>query len=230
MGKKMSKKILSAMILTLMLFFSQDLTASAKETVGNGIILSTDIINLNENSAQILVAAMQEGADASKLACISSNPYVATVTPVISVNNVANFQINYIGSGLAVVAIYHIDNPSIVAYTTVNASPVTMNIPNKLGTNKSNYCSVINYEFVPYDFNKYMNFGDYEYTLKLNYRCDSYKDDAYAKWGCFGYFYDASGNVLSKVHLYCSSLSEGRIYKSEFNVPVNAVRFSVEGF
>ena len=66
--------------------------------------------------------------------------------------------------------------------------------------------------------------------MKLSYKCDSYKDDGYSTWGCYGYFYDAAGNVISKVHLYCSSLSVGRVYTSEFNVPVNAVRFSVDGF
>ena len=42
--------------------------------------------------------------------------------------------------------------------------------------------------------------------------------------------FDAAGNVISKTHLFCNSLSKNRIYKTELNVPVNAVRFSIEGF
>ena len=225
----MNKKVISTMLIVFMLAFSLNITVSAKESVGNGVILSTDILTVTEGSSAILVAAMQEGFDASKLACVSANPNVATITPVVSVSNIANFQINYMGNGSTVIAVYHIDNPAIVAYTTVNATSIIMNIPKKLGNNKDNYCTLAGYEFVPYKFNKYADFNDYKYTLDLNYRCDSYKDDAYVKWGCYGYFYDAAGNVLSKVHLYCSSLSEGRVYKSEFNVPVNAVSFSVEG-
>ena len=225
----MNKKIISIMLIVFMLAFSLNITVSAKETIGNGVILSTDMLTVTEGASAILVAAMQEGFDASKLACISANPNVATITPVISVSNIANFQINYVGNGSTVIAVYHIDNPAIVAYATVNTTSIIMNIPKKLGNNKHNYCTLAGYEFVPYKFNQYANFNDYKYTLNLKYRCDSYNDDAYAKWGCYGYFYDAAGNILSKVHLYCSSLSEGWVYKSEFNVPVNAVSFSIEG-
>ena len=136
----------------------------------------------------------------------------------------------YAGNGSTVVAIYHMDNPAVVAYANIQTSSIIMQVPAKLGTNKQNYCTLTSYEFKPYEFNKYANFNDYKYTMKLSYKCDSYKDDGYSKWGCYGYFYDAAGNVISKVHLYCSSLSVGRVYTSEFNVPVNAVRFSVEGF
>ena len=124
---------------------------------------------------------------------------------------------------------YNIDNPAVVAYVTINATPVIMDIPSKLGTNRDNYCSLVSYEFVPYDF-PYADFQDYKCTLNIKYQCISYKDDDYNRWGCYGYFYDAAGNVLSKVHLYANSLSKGRIYHSEFNVPVNAVRFSIESF
>ena len=93
---------------------------------------------------------------------------------------------------------------------------------------QSVYYRVTPSKFVALDVD-YSNFNDYKYTLKLSYRCDSYKDDTYAKWGCYGYFYDAFGNVLSKVHLYCGSLAKGRVYQSEFHVPVNAVRFGIEG-
>ncbi len=228
MNRRMKK--ITAAILALALTFAFTITASAKESIGNGLILSNDIVTLTEASSTVLVATMQEGFDASRLACVSANPEIVTVTPVIAVNNIAHFQLDYVGSGSTVVAIYHMDNPAVVAYATVNATALIMELPAKLGRNKDNYCTVTGYEFVPYEFHKYANFNDYKYTLNLSYRCDSYKDDAYAKWGCYGYFYDAAGNVLSKVHLYCGSLAEGRVYQSEFHVPVNAVRFLVEGF
>ena len=228
MNRRM-KKIISAM-LVFALTLSLTITASAKESIGNGLILSDDAITLTEGTSAVLVAAMQEGFDASRLACVSENPEVATITPVISMNHVANFQIDYVGNGSTVVAIYHMDNPAVVAYTTINATSIIMEIPSKLGTNKDNYCTLVGYEFVPYEFHKYANFNDYKYTLNLSYRCDSYEDDGYLRWGCYGYFYDAAGNVLSKVHLYASSMAKGRVYHSEFNVPVNAVRFSIEGF
>lgn len=223
------KKLISA-ILVLTLTFSFTITAAAKEAIGNGLLLSADTLTLTEGASAVLTAAMQEGFDASRLACVSADTSVATVTPTTSMNHIANFQIDYVGNGSTVIAVYHMDNPAVVAYTTVNATPIIMDIPAKLGTNRDNYCTLAGYEFVPYEFHQYADFNDYKYTLKLSYRCDSYKDDGFAKWGCYGYFYDAAGNVLSKVHLYCGALSEGRIYYSEFNVPVNAVRFSIEGF
>ncbi len=102
-------------------------------------------------------------------------------------------------------------------------------VPARLGTNHDNYCTLVSYEFAPYDFT-YADFNDYQATLNIQYQCVSYKDDDYSKWGCYGCFYDADGNLLSKVHLYCSTLVKGRIYHSEFNVPVGAVRFVIEGF
>lgn len=228
MNGKMKKMILAILVFALTVSFT--ITASAKESIGNGLILSNDVLTLTKNSSAVLVASMQEGFDASRLACVSADQTVATVTPIISVGHVAHFQVDYIGNGSTVVAIYHLDNPAVVAYTTVNATEIIMDIPAKLGTNRDNYCTLTGYEFVPYEFHKYANFNDYKYTLKLNYRCDSYEDDSYAKWGCYGYFYDAAGNVLSKVHLYCGALAKGRIYHSEFHIPVNAVRFSIEGF
>lgn len=228
MNHKMKKMI--ATVLAFALIFSFTITASAQENVGNGLILSAGTLTLTEGSSTVLVASMQEGFDASRLACVSANPGVATVTPVASMSNIANFQVNYVGNGSTVIAVYHMDNPAVVSYVTVNASPIVMEIPTKLGTNRDNYCTLTGYEFVPYEFHKYADYSDYKNTLNISYRCDSYKDDGFAKWGCYGYFYDAAGNVLSKVHLYCGSLAEGRVYHSEFNVPVNAVRFSIEGF
>lgn len=203
--------------------------ASAKESIGNGVILSEDAIVLPENGTATFTAALGEGFDASRLTCIVADPNVATVTPVASTGNVAAFQVNYVGLGTTTAAIVHMDNPAVVAYTTINASSVIMNIPAKLGTNKKNYCELVSYEFVPYDFT-YADFNDYKSTLKLQYKCTSYGDEDFRKWGCYGYFRDAARNVLGKVHLYASALSEGRIYKSEFNVPVNAVSFTIEGF
>ena len=227
MNRRM-KKMMAAIFAVAFIFVS-NMNVLAGESIGNGLILSNDIVTLTEGSNNILVATMEEGFDASRLACVSANPEVATITPVIAVNNIAHFQLDYIGTGSTVIAIYHMDNPAVVAYTSVNATALIMDIPEKLGRNKDNYCTVTGYEFAPYEFHKYANFNDYKYTLKLSYRCDSYKDDTYAKWGCYGYFYDAFGNVLSKVHLYCGSLAKGRVYQSEFHVPVNAVRFGIEG-
>ena len=221
------------LILTLAIIlpaaYTIPLPVYAKESVGNGLILSTDTLTITEGGSASFTAALGEGFDASKLVCVVADPSVVSVTPIAFAANVAAFQIQYGTGGSTVAAVYHIDNPSVVAYLTINATAVIMDIPAKLGTNRSNYCSLVSYEFVPYDFT-YANFNDYKYILKIQYQCDSYQDDDYTKWGCYGYFYDAAGNILSKVHLYCSSLSKGRIYSSEFNVPVNAVRFSIEGF
>lgn len=221
--------ILSAALTTTLLSAAPSAEVFAKESVGNGIILSEDTVVLSENGTATFTAALGEGFDASRLTCVVADPNVATVTPIAFAANVAAFQVNYVGLGTTVAAVVHMDNPAVVAYTTINASSVIMNIPAKLGADKKNYCELVSYEFVPYDFT-YENFNDYKSTLKLQYKCVSYKDEDYRKWGCYGYFYDAAGNVLSKVRLYCSALSEGRVYKSEFNVPVNAVRFTVEGF
>lgn len=232
MKKKLRKFIcaaLSAALMTSVISTIPSAEASAKESIGNGIILSDDTITLSENGTSTFTAALGEGFDASRLTCIVADPNVATVTPVAYTGNVAGFQVSYVGLGSTVAAIVHMDNPAVIAYTTINASSVIMNIPSKLGTNKKNYCELVSYEFVPYDFT-YENFNDYKSTLKLQYKCAKYGDEDFRKWGCYGYFYDAAGNVLSKVRLYASALSEGRIYKSEFHVPVNAVSFTIEGF
>lgn len=227
--KKFICAILSAALIISALSVVPSAEACAKESVGNGIILSEDAVVLSENGTATFTAALGEGFDASRLTCIVADPNVATVTPIAYAGNVAAFQVDYVGLGTTTAAVVHMDNPAVVAYTAINASSVIMNIPSKLGTNKKNYCKLVSYEFVPYDFT-YENFNDYKSTLKLQYQCTSYKDEDFRKWGCYGYFRDAAGNVLGKVHLYASALSEGRIYKSEFNVPVNAVNFTVEGF
>ncbi len=204
-------------------------SVSAKESIGNGIILSTDSITLTDGASATFTAVLGDGADASRLACVVADPNVAAITPVAYAANAAAYQITYGNGGSTVAAVYSLDDPAVVAYVAINATPLVMEFPSRLGTNRDNYCTMVSYEFVPYDF-KYADFNDYKYTLNLQYQCTSYKYDDYNRWGCFGYFYDAAGNVLSKVHLYCSALSKGRVYHSEFNVPVNAVRFSVEGF
>lgn len=241
--KKYFKRLASVIISMAVLLgaaLSFNITASANPSIGNGLILSDDVINLAEGASATLVAALGEGFDASRLACVSSNPNVAAVTPTASMANIANFQIDYVGDGSAVIAIVHMDNPAVVAYAAVNASPLIMEIPAKLGTNCDNYCVLTGYEFTPYDFNKYRDFGVYKKTLKLTYQVAAVGDSDYTAWGCYGYFYDAMGNMLSKVHLYCGApptsgqslggLGVGQIYTSEFNVPVNAARFSIEGF
>ncbi len=226
---KRKKLLCSLLTFVIALSAAPALSASAKESVGNGLILSTDSITIVDGAAATFTAVLGEGFDASRLACVVADPSVATITPIAYAANAAAYQVTYGNGGSTVAAVYNLDNPNVVAYVTVNASPLIMDIPSRLGTNHDNYCALVSYEFVPYDFT-YADFNDYKSSLKLQYQCTSYKDDAYAKWGCYGYFYDAAGNVLSKVHLYCSSLANGSIYHSEFNVPVNAVRFAIEGF
>jgi hypothetical protein len=204
-------------------------TANAAESKQNNITLSTDAITVTEGGVETFTAALPIGFDASRLACVSSDTAVATVTPVAVLSNVAGYAVSYMNTGSAVVAVYNIDNPAMVAYITVTASKIIMDIPAKFGTNKDNYCSLVSYEFVPYSYT-YENFNDYKYTLNIKYKCSSYKDTGFNKWGCYGYFYDADGNVIKKVHLYASSLAKDRVYSSEFDVPVNAVKFRVEGF
>lgn len=227
--KKFICAALSAALITSVISVVPSAEASAKESIGNGVILSTDTITLSENDTATFTAALGEGFDASRLTCIVADPNVATVTPVAYTGNIAGFAVSYAGLGSTVAAVVHMDNPAVVGYVTINASSVIMNIPSRLGVDKKNYCELVSYEFVPYDFT-YENFNDYKSTLKLQYKCVRYGDEDFRKWGCYGYFYDANGNILSKVRLYASALAEGRIYKSEFNVPVNAVSFRLEGF
>ena len=203
--------------------------AMAKESIGNGVILSTDNITITEGAKTTFTAVMAEGFDASRLTCVVADANVVTVTPIAYAANATAFQIDYKNAGTTVVAVYNMDNPAIVAYLTINASALIVDAPAKLGTNRKNYCKLVGYSFEPYDFT-YTNFNDFKYIMTVNYQCVAYDDKDYNKWGCYGYFYDAAGNVISKTHLFCNSLSKNRIYKTELNVPVNAVRFSIEGF
>jgi hypothetical protein len=202
---------------------------NAAESRQNSIILSNSTVTVTQTVIGTFTAALPVGFDASNLTCVVADSNVATASPIAYVGNVAAFAITYANGGSTVAAVVDMSNPALVAYLTVNASGITMEIPSKLGTNHDNYCTFVSYEFVPYDFT-YTDYNDYHYTLNIKYKCSSYEDGGYTKWGCYGYFYDAAGNVITKVHLYASSLSKGRVYHSEFNVPVNAVRFSIEGF
>ena len=225
MNHKMKKMI--ATVLAFVLVFSFTITASAQENVGNGLILSAGTLTLTEGSSTVLVASMQEGFDASRLACVSANPGVATVTPVASMSNIANFQVNYVGNGSTVIAVYHMDNPAVVSYVTVNASPIVMEIPTKLGTNRDNYCTITGYEFVPYEFHKYADYSDYKNTLNISYRCDSYKDDGFAKWGCYGYFYDAAGNVVDVRDSYHFMYKKRKTDTNSITKPYDAVSWKL---
>jgi hypothetical protein len=203
--------------------------AFAADTVVSNITLSTNSLTVTDSGAQTFTAALPIGYDGTRLVCVVADSNIATVTPIAYASNVAAFSVNLVNGGSTVVAVYNVDNPAMVSYLTVNATNLIMDIPSKLGTNKKNYCVLSSYEIVPYDFT-YENFNDYKYTLNIKYTCTSYKDTDYNKWGCYGYFYDASGNIIKKVHLYASTFTKGRTYHSEFNVPVNAVKFSIEGF
>lgn len=231
---KTTLKIILCSLLTCALTLSTAyavpaLTASAQESIGNGLILSTDNILVTEDTSTTFTASLGEGLDASRLAVVVADPNIVTITPMAYAANVAAYQVICMNSGSTIAAVYNLDNPAVVAYLSINATPLVMEIPAKLGTSHDNYCILASYEFVPYD-SKYGDFNDYTSTLNLQYQCTSYEDEGYSKWGCYGYFYDAAGNILSKVHLYCSTLVKGRLYHSEFNVPVNAVRFTIEGF
>ena len=106
--------------------------SSAKESVGNGLILSTDAVTVTTDSAATFTAALGQGFDASRLACIVADPRVASITPVAYASNVAAFQVNYGNGGSTIAAIYSLDNPAVVAYLAVNATPLIMDIPAKL--------------------------------------------------------------------------------------------------
>jgi hypothetical protein len=201
---------------------------AAQDTV-EVLTLSDSQITVTEGNTAAFTAAMPDGYDGSRLTCVVADANVAAVAPIAYDSNIATFAVNYVNDGSTIAAIINLDNPEIVAYITINATKIILNIPSKFGTNHNNYCTLVSYEFVPYDF-IYANLNDYKYTLNLKYQCSAYNDTDFNKWGCYGYFYDAAGNVISKVHLYASSLSKGRVYHSEFNVPVNAVSFSIEGF
>jgi hypothetical protein len=216
------------MAVTIVAVLPSDNVCAAISTQ-NSIVLSSNTITVTEGGVETFTAALPIGYDATQLACVVADSSIVSVMPVAYAANVAGFAINYVADGSTVVAVYNVNNPLMVAYITVTASRIVMDIPSKLGTNKDNYCTLVSYEFVPYDYT-YENFNDYKCTLNIQYKCASYEDDAYGKWGCYGYFYDASGNPIKKVHLYASVLTKGRTYHSEFDVPVNAVKFSIEGF
>lgn len=223
------KRKLSVVLMIAMLFTMAVPVTAAENVTMNGITLSTDTVALSENVSTTVTAALPAGMDASALTYFVADPNVVTVTPMGAVGNVASFQLTYAGNGITTVAIFYAGNEAISGFITVTSSTIIMNIPKHLGKNHDNYCEMINYTIEDYDF-PWADFHDYKYTIKFNYKCTSYEDDDFSKWGCFGYFYDAAGNVIGKVHLYCSGLSVGRTYTDQCNVPYNAVRFELEGF
>ena len=123
MKKKFKKLICS--IITLVTVVSVSFTVPvlpvfAKESIGNGLILSTDMITITENGTAAFTALMAEGFDASRLACVVADPAVANVTPGTCALNAAAFQVTYQSAGTTVAAVYSIDNPAVVAYVTVS--------------------------------------------------------------------------------------------------------------
>ena len=223
------KRKLSIALIVAMLF-SISLPVSAAENVAmNGIIVSTDTVTLSENLSTTVTAALPAGFDASALTCMVMNPNVVTVTPLGAVGNVASFQFTYTGDGMTTAVIAYTGNEAVCAAINVTCSKLVMDIPKHLGNSHDNYCEMVDYTFEDYHF-PWADYQDYKYTLKFTYKCTSYEDEDFSKWGCFGYFYDAAGNVIGKVHLYSSGVSVGRVYHDECNVPYNAVRFKLEGW
>ena len=60
------KRIVSV-ILVFVMSFSIHSTAAAEESTGSGLVLSAGALTLTEGSSAVLVAALQEGFDASKI-------------------------------------------------------------------------------------------------------------------------------------------------------------------
>ena len=225
---KNMKRKLSLLLMAAMLF-TMALPVSAAGATGNGVTLSTNAVTLSEGAVATVTAVLPAGMDADKLTFFTADPAVVTVAKSAVAGNSAAFTFAYAGNGTTTVAIFHADNPAAVGYVTVNASQLILTVPSHLGSNKDNYCKIKDITFEPYSFT-YADFQDYKYTMKLQYTCEEYKDTDYTKWGAFGYFYDANGNIISKVHLYAKALAKGRTYKDECNVPANAVRFEIEGW
>lgn len=227
--RKLICAILSAALILAAASAIPSSEAYAKASIGNGIILSEDFIALPKNGSATFTAMLGEGFDASRLTCVVADPNVASAAQIAISGNVAAFQVDYVGLGSTVIAVFHMDNPAVIAYATIDSMSVTVKTPPKLGSTKKNYCTLVGYEFAPYDFT-YRDFNDYKSVLKLQYKCAAYGDKDFRNWGCYGYFKDAAGNTLGQVRLYAGSLALGRIYTSEFNVPVNAASFEIEGF
>lgn len=200
----------------------------AADTLGN-IILSCSTLTTTAASTASFCAALPEGMDASKLMCVVADNTVAATKMIASSGNVAAFEISYINPGQTVAAVYLPELPSMISYIPVCSAPIIVQAPSRLGASKSNYCKLVSYEFAPYRQSAYQNLNDYSSVIRLKYKCCEYNDKDYKKWGCYASFIDADGNVISKVHLYAGYLSKGRVYTSEFNVPVNAVKFVIEG-
>ena len=128
---KRKKLLCSLLTFVIALSAAPALSASAKESVGNGLILSTDSITIVDGAAATFTAVLGEGFDASRLACVVADPSVATITPIAYAANAAEYQVTYGIGGSTVAAVYNLDNPNVVAYVTVNASPLIMDIPSR---------------------------------------------------------------------------------------------------
>ena len=67
---KRKKLLCSLLTFVIALSAAPALSASAKESVGNGLILSTDSITIVDGAAATFTAVLGEGFDASRLACV----------------------------------------------------------------------------------------------------------------------------------------------------------------
>ena len=71
------------------------LSVSAKESVGNGLILSEDSIVIAEGASATFTAVLAGDADASRLAVVAADPGVVNITPVAYAANAAAYQVTY---------------------------------------------------------------------------------------------------------------------------------------
>lgn len=225
----MKKINLGLGILMFALLLTPNSKVLAKESVGNEVAISSEVIAISPVTTTTFTASFINGGDGTKLNCILEDPSIATISPVAYADNVAAFQINYKATGKTVLAVYSADDMSKVAYATILSAPISIESPAKLGTNKDNYFELKDFAFETYE-HKFKSYTDFAYKLTITCKCTSYKDKDFKKWGCLGTFYDAQGNGLANAWLFCSSLSEGKECKSEINVPYNAVRLEFEGF
>ena len=91
--KTKCKKIIS-FILVFAMMISTALPVAAKESIGNGVILSTDNVVVTEGTATTITASLGEGFDASRLTCIVADPNVSASESLIIVDDkiLSNFS------------------------------------------------------------------------------------------------------------------------------------------
>ena len=115
--KKFLKIFLNSILMTALMLSvvtaSPAMSVSAKESVGNGLILSTDSIVIAEGASVTFTAVLAGDADASRLACVVADPAVASITPVAYAANAAAYQVTYGAGGSTIAAIYQ-DRKSVV--------------------------------------------------------------------------------------------------------------------